>query len=301
MPIRIPDTLPARKILESENVFVMSESRALSQDIRPLNILILNLMPIKTVTETQLLRVLSNTPLQVNVELLKVKSHVSRNTSEEHLTTFYKNFDDVRSHKYDGMIITGAPVEQLAYEEVDYWNELVEIMDWSKQNVTNTLHICWGAQAGLYHHYGIQKHATEIKQFGLFKHIVLDKNEPLMRGFDDVFIAPHSRHTTIRLADIEACKDLHLLAVSDEVGPHIIISADQKQIFVVGHAEYDRDTLSNEYKRDVALGLPINKPAHYFPNDDADMLPQVIWRAHAHLLYSNWLNYYVYQTTPYIL
>ncbi|MBP5418961.1 MAG: homoserine O-succinyltransferase [Bacteroidales bacterium] len=301
MPIRIPDTLPARKILESENVFVMSESRALSQDIRPLNILILNLMPVKTVTETQLLRVLSNTPLQVNVELLKVKSHVSRNTSEEHLTTFYKNFDDVRSHKYDGLIITGAPVEQLAYEEVDYWNELVEIMDWSKQNVTNTLHICWGAQAGLYHHYGIQKHATEIKQFGLFKHIVLDKNEPLMRGFDDVFIAPHSRHTTIRLADIEACKDLHLLAVSDEVGPHIIISADRKQIFVVGHAEYDRDTLSNEYKRDVALGLPINKPAHYFPNDDADMLPQVIWRAHAHLLYSNWLNYYVYQTTPYIL
>ena len=301
MPIRIPDTLPARKVLEGENVFVMSESRALSQDIRPLNIIILNLMPVKTVTEAQLLRVLSNTPLQVNVDLLKVKSHVSKNTPEEHLTTFYKEFDQVRNRKYDGLIITGAPVEQLDFEEVDYWQELAEIMEWSKTNVTNTLHICWGAQAGIYYHHGIQKHATDKKQFGIFSHKVLDHKEPLMRGFDDYFLAPHSRHTTVYAEDIEACSDLHMLAISEEVGPHIVISRDQRRIYMFGHAEYDSNTLADEYRRDLNLGLPINMPAHYFPNDDPNQAPLVSWRAHANLLYSNWLNYYVYQATPYIL
>lgn len=301
MPIRIPDTLPARQILESENVFVMDESRALKQDIRPLKILILNLMPVKVTTETQLLRVLSNTPLQVDVEFLMTSTHVSKNTSYEHLSTFYKSFDEVKNQKYDGMIITGAPVEQIKFEDVDYWSELTEIMEWSKRNVTNTFHICWGAQAGLYYHYGIEKYPTRNKMFGIFPHKVVDRKEPLMRGFDDLFYAPHSRHTTILRDDIAKCSDLKLLAESNEAGVYIVISTDRRQIFVTGHSEYDRNTLKDEYVRDKNKGLDIEQPANYFPDRNINAIPQVVWRAHANLLYSNWLNYYVYQATPYSL
>lgn len=301
MPIRIPDTLPARQILESENVFVMSETRALQQDIRPLKILILNLMPTKITTETQLLRCLSNSPLQVDVEFLRTRTHNSKNTPNEHLSNFYKDFEEVRGHKYDGMIITGAPVEQMQFEQVDYWEELVMIMDWSKTNVTNTFHICWGAQAGLYYHYGINKHPLSQKMFGIYKHNVINPQEPLMRGFDDYFFAPHSRHTAVRSEDIRGNEGLHLLAESPDAGAYIVISADRRQIFVTGHSEYDRDTLKGEYVRDLGRGLDIQQPVNYFPNGDASAIPNVIWRAHAHLLYTNWLNYYVYQATPYNL
>ncbi len=301
MPIRIPDLLPARQILESENVFVMSETRALQQDIRPLKILILNLMPTKITTETQLLRCLSNSPLQVDVEFLRTRTHTSKNTPNEHLSTFYKDFEEVKGHKYDGMIITGAPVEQMQFEQVDYWNELVDIMDWTKTNVTNTFHICWGAQAGLYYHYGINKHPLSQKMFGIYKHNIINPQEPLMRGFDDYFYAPHSRHTAVRSEDIRSNDGLRLLAESDDAGAYIIISADRRQIFVTGHSEYDRDTLKGEYVRDLGRGLEIQQPVNYFPNGDASAIPNVTWRAHAHLLYTNWLNYYVYQATPYNL
>lgn len=302
MPIKIPDTLPARLILEGENVFVMGESRAHKQDIRALRILILNLMPVKITTETQILRNLSNSPLQVDIEFLMTSSHTSKNTSTEHLATFYKTFDEVRNQKYDGMIITGAPVEQMPFEEVDYWSELQEIMDWTKTNVTNTFHICWGAQAGLYHHYGIEKRSLPKKMFGIFHHKVVSmSNEPLLRGFDDEFMVPHSRHTTVDKSDILANDNLKLLAESDEAGVYIVVSRDRRQIFVTGHSEYDRDTLDKEYKRDLNKGLPIDMPKNYYPNDDPTQEPLVKWRSHASLLYSNWLNYYVYQATPYEL
>lgn len=300
MPINIPDALPARRVLESENVFVMGTSRAMQQDIRPLRIMILNLMPVKIITETQILRNLSNSPLQVNVEFMKMSSHTSKNTSNEHLDTFYKCFDEVRNQKYDGLIITGAPVEQMPFEEVDYWSELTEIMEWSKSNVTNTFHICWGAQAGLYYHYGIDKYQLPEKMFGVFEHhIVDDANEPLLRGFDEVFRVPHSRHTSVRREAVIANENLKLLAESDDAGVYIIVSRDRRQIFVSGHSEYDRDTLASEYMRDKTKGLPIKVPANYFPNDDPAQKPIVTWKSHASLLYSNWLNYYVYQATPY--
>ncbi len=298
MPIRIPDSLPARQTLEEENIFVMDRSRAHTQDIRSLKIVILNLMPQKETTETQLLRVLSNSPLQVDVEFLHTTTHTSTHTSENHLSTFYKKFDEIRHKKYDGMIITGAPVEQMNFEEVDYWQELTEIMEWSKTNVTNTFHICWGAQAGLYYHFGIKKHPTEKKIFGIFKHNVIVKNEPLLRGFDDAFFAPHSRHTTISPDEINGNTDLAILAISEDAGVYIVASKDRRQIFVTGHSEYDRDTLKNEYLRDLSKGLKINRPENYF-DSDSDDVPLVLWRAHAYLLYSNWLNYYVYQRTPY--
>lgn len=302
MPINIPDLLPAREILEKENVFVMTESRAHQQDIRPLRIIILNLMPVKIVTETQILRHLSNSPLQVDIDFLMVSNHTSKNTPSEHLLTFYKRFDEVRTRKYDGMIITGAPVEQMPFEEVDYWNELVEIMEWTKTNVTNTFHICWGAQAGLYYHYGIQKFQLPRKMFGVFKHrIVGNSTEPLLRGFDDVFCAPHSRHTSISADDIRNNPHLELLAESDVAGPYIIVSKDRRQIFVTGHSEYDILTLDGEYRRDLDKGLPIDIPVNYYPNNDPSQTPNVTWRAHALLIYSNWLNYYVYQATPYEL
>ncbi len=299
MPIRIPDALPARNTLEQENIFVMDKTRAHSQDIRSLKIVILNLMPIKESTETQLLRMLSNTPLQVDVEFIHTSTHVSKNTSSDHLSTFYKKFDDIKHKKYDGLIITGAPVEQMEFEEVDYWPEITEIMKWSKTNVTSTFHICWGAQAGLYFHYGIQKHAVDHKIFGIFEHIVCERNEPLMRGFDDRFFAPHSRHTTVYEDEILKHNDLKILSTSPEAGVYIVASADRRQIFVMGHSEYDRDTLRDEYFRDLSKGLPINKPCNYFPGNDDRQSPAMLWRSHAYLLYSNWLNYYVYQTTPY--
>ena len=301
MPINIPDKLPARQILESENVFVMSTSRASHQDIRTLRILILNLMPIKITTETQLLRVLSNTPLQVDVEFLQTLTHKSHNTSHEHLSTFYKCFDEVKDKKYDGMIITGAPVEQIEFEDVDYWDELKDIMEWTKTHVMSTFHICWGAQAGLYYHYGIPKYATESKVFGIFSHRLMCSHEPLMRGFDDTFWAPHSRHTNVRPEDIGRNPNLTILADSAEAGPYIIMSADRRQIFVTGHSEYDATTLRDEYLRDRNKGLDIDMPSNYFPGNDPGAMPIVMWRAHAHLLYSNWLNYYVYQATPFMI
>lgn len=299
MPIKIPDMLPARRILEDENVFVMGESRAYHQDIRALKILILNIMPVKVTTETQILRCLSNSPLQVDVELLRIASHESKNTAHEHLSSFYKTFEQVRYKRYDGMIITGAPVEQLRFEQVDYWPELTEIMEWTKTHVTNTFHICWGAQAALYYHYGIDKHPLAQKMFGIFEHKVVDTTEPLVRGFDDVFWAPHSRHTENRREDIAANANLKILAESDEAGVYIAISNDKSQIFVTGHSEYDRETLAGEYARDISCGLDIQKPRNYFPNDDPTQTPRVTWRSHANLLYSNWLNYYVYQMSPY--
>ena len=301
MPLKIPDLLPAREILEGENVFVMTESRAVNQDIRPLKILIFNLMPVKITTETHLLRVLSNTPLQVEVSFLKTSTHTSKNTPIEHLDYFYKTFDEIKDSKFDGMIITGAPVEQLEFEKVDYWAELEAVMDWSKTHVTSTFHICWGAQAGLYYHFGIQKHDIGEKMFGIFEHKVANPYEPLMRGFDDRFFAPHSRYTTVHKKDIEANSQLVMLSWSEEAGVYIAMSADRRQIFVTGHSEYDPDTLKNEYERDVNKGLDTALPANYFPNDDPRQAPIVSWRAHAHLLYSNWLNYYVYQATPFVI
>ncbi len=301
MPIRIPNDLPATRTLQDENIFVMTETRALTQDIRPLDILLLNLMPTKVDTETQLARLLGNTPLQVNLELLKTSSHEAKNTPQEHLLTFYKTFDQIRERKFDGMIITGAPVEQMAFEEVDYWPELCEIFEWTITNVHSTFHICWGAQAALYYHYGVQKVPLDEKLFGVFEHTVDYRRSILFRGFDDVFMAPHSRHTTVRREDIERIPSLRILASSREAGVYAVSSRKGRRIFVFGHSEYDPYTLDKEYRRDKAAGLPIQPPKNYFPGDDDSLPPRVSWRAHANLLYSNWLNYFVYQTTPYDL
>jgi len=299
MPIKIENKLPAKKILEGENIFVMTEKRAMTQDIRPLKIAILNLMPTKITTETQLLRLLGNTPLQVDVELIKTDSYQSKNTSEDHLLNFYKTFEEVKHKKYDGMIITGAPVEKMEFEEVDYWEELSKIMEWTKTNVTSTFHICWGAQAGLYYHYGIKKYDLEHKLFGIFEHRVIRKTKMLMRGFDDVFYVPHSRHTEILEEDIKKVPELEILSVSQKAGVHIVVSKGGKQIFVTGHSEYDDVTLSQEYYRDIDKGMDIAVPENYFPDNDPKKSPMVKWRAHANLLFSNWLNYHVYQATPY--
>ena len=299
MPIRIPNNLPAVKILQEENIFVMTETRATRQDIRPLKILLLNLMPTKIQTETQFSRLLGNTPLQVELELVHASSHQSKNTSEEHLLSFYKTFDEVKDRNFDGMIITGAPVEQMDFEEVNYWEELCEIMEWSKTHVYSTLHICWGAQAGLYYHYKVPKKPLEKKLFGVFDHKVTYKNSILFRGFDDVFRIPHSRHTTILEEDVRKHKELRILSTSDEAGVFAVATDGGRQIFITGHPEYDPGTLAAEYFRDLDKGLPIEVPKNYFPNDDATKDPIVSWRSYANLLYSNWLNYYVYQSTPY--
>ena len=301
MPIRTQSDLPAKEILENENIFVMDEFRAINQEIRPLQIVILNLMPIKQDTELQLLRALSNTPLQIDITFLNMKSHISQNTSANHLNRFYESFDDIRWKKYDGLIITGAPVEHMEYEEVDYWQELCEVMEWSKTNVTSTFHICWGAQAGLYYHYGLQKHILPQKVFGVFEHKVMNRKIPIVRGFDDYFMAPHSRHTEVRSEDIHACKDLTVLAESDEVGVYLVMAGGGKQFFVMGHSEYDRLTLQEEYFRDLKKGMDIQVPKNYFPDDDPTRKPHLQWRSHSNNLYSNWLNYYVYQITPYVL
>ncbi|KGA97260.1 homoserine O-succinyltransferase [Alkalihalobacillus alcalophilus ATCC 27647 = CGMCC 1.3604] len=299
MPIKIPDHLPAKEVLNQENIFVMGESRAYMQDIRPLKILILNLMPLKEQTETQLLRLLGNTPLQVDISFIHPDTHQSKNTSSEHLQAFYKTIDEVKMQKFDGMIITGAPIEKLQFEEVDYWPELQMIMDWSVDNVTSTLHICWGAQAGLYHHYGIEKVMVPKKVFGVFNHQVLEPTVKLLRGFDDEFLAPHSRHTDVNLLDIQNHPDLQILSISEEAGLYLCASKNGKQIFVTGHSEYDTDTLQQEFERDKARGLNIQLPRNYFPDDNQLALPKLKWRAHSNLLFSNWLNYYVYQETPY--
>lgn len=299
MPIKIPNRLPAVKTLNEENIFVMTEKRAITQDIRPLKILVLNLMPKKIETETQFARLLGNSPLQVEMDLIHTRSHESKNTSQEHLLAFYKTFDDVKNKKYDGMIITGAPVELMEFEEVEYWDELCQIMEWTKKNVTSTFHICWGAQAGLYYHYGIKKFQTDAKLFGVFPHKVEHKTSILFRGFDDTFMVPQSRHTTVRREDIEKISKLKILASSDETGVYAVSTNKGKQIFITGHSEYDAETLKNEYMRDVERGLPIDVPKNYFPNDDPTKEPIVSWRAHANLLFSNWLNYFVYQATPY--
>lgn len=301
MPIKIPNQLPATKTLTDENIFVITETRALTQDIRPLKILLLNLMPKKIVTETQMARLLGNSPLQVELELIHTRTHHSRNTPEDHMLMFYKTFDDVKDNKYDGMIITGAPVEHLAFEEVEYWDELCTIMEWSKTHVTSTFHICWGAQAGLYYHYGIKKQPLEKKLFGIFPHTVERKTSILFRGFDEVFNVPQSRHTTVNRADIEAVPALKILASSEIAGVYAVSTDKGRQIFITGHSEYDACTLKDEYERDKAAGLPIEIPYNYFPNDDPTRTPPVTWRGHAHLLFSNWLNYFVYQTTPYNL
>lgn len=301
MPVKIPNTLPARATLERENIFVMDEERAIHQDIRALRVAILNLMPTKIATETQLLRLLSNSALQVEVTLLHTATHQSKNTDAEHLLNHYLTFDDVRDEKFDGLIITGAPVEQMPFEEVEYWGELTQIMDWTETNVESALHICWGAQAGLYHRYGIPKYDLPNKVFGVYEHRVLLRTESLLRGFDDIFLAPHSRHTEIRRADVEKVDELNILAESDEAGLYILGTKDGRRIFVTGHSEYDPFTLKGEYDRDVNKGLPIHVPQNYYPNNDPTQTPTVRWRGHANLLFSNWLNYYVYQVTPYDL
>lgn len=301
MPIRIQSDLPAREQLENENIFVMDETRAIHQDIRPLKVCILNLMPLKEDTELQLLRSFSNTPLQIDLTFLMVKSHIPQNTSVNHLNRFYTSFEEIKDQKFDGMIITGAPVEQMPFEEVDYWDEVCRIMDWADTNVTSTMYLCWGAQAGLYHYYGIDKVALPEKLFGIYRHRVLHRRTPLVRGFDDEFYAPHSRHTTNRTEDIENCSELTVLAKSDEAGVLLVKSNDDKRIFVMGHPEYDRYTLDKEYKRDVSKGLDIHLPVNYYPDNDPEKKPLLLWRAHANALYSNWLNYYVYQVTPYDL
>ena len=299
MPIQIPNHLPAAGILQQENIFVMTQDRAVSQDIRPLEIVLLNLMPTKVVTETQLSRLLGNTPLQVHLELMHTTSHTSKNVSKDHLLSFYKTFDELKDKKFDGMVITGAPVEQMRFEDVDYWPELCRIMEWSKTNVHSTFHICWGAQAGLYYHYGIPKRPLDEKLFGVFAHHADYKRAILLRGFDDVFYAPHSRHTTVLREDIEKCPELRILASSEEAGVYIDMTGQGKQVFVTGHSEYDPETLGLEYHRDKSLGLPIQVPKNYYPNNDDQAEPIVRWRGHANLLFSNWLNYLVYQTTPY--
>ena len=299
MPIKIPNQLPATKTLTEENIFVMTETRAITQDIRPLQILLLNLMPTKADTETQLARVLGNTPLQIELELISPAGHISRNTSQEHMLSFYKTFDEVKSRTFDGLVITGAPVEHLPFEEVDYWPELCGIMEWSKSHVHSTLHICWGAQAGLYYHYGVPKRQLDRKLFGVFRHTLEDPNFILFRGFDDTFWVPHSRNTTVDREDIQAVPELKILSSSPEAGVYAVKTAQGRQVFLMGHAEYDRDTLKKEYLRDVAAGVDIQLPRHYFPQDDPAREPLVRWRSCAHLLYGNWLNYCVCQTTPY--
>jgi len=299
MPVIIQSSLPARSVLESENIFVMGKTRAIHQDIRPLKLAILNLMPTKIVTETQLLRLLSNSALQVDVTLLHMNSHESKNTPESHLLAHYVHFEQVSNMKFDGLVITGAPVEDLTFEDVDYWKELQEILDWSETNVYSTFNICWAAQAGLYHRHGVPKYPLSAKMFGVFQHRVLSQNEALLRGFDDCFYAPHSRHTEIRRSDVELHSDVDILSESDEAGVYIVASQDRRHFYITGHSEYDPLTLKSEYDRDVHKGLPIRLPSNYYPNDDPTQVPQVRWRGHAHLLFSNWLNYYVYQSTPY--
>lgn len=301
MPIKIQNDLPAIKILESENIFVMQEDRATTQDIRPLKIVIVNLMPTKVETETQLMRLLGNSPLQVEVELMQMQSHKSKNTSEEHLTKFYKTFDEVRHEKFDGMIITGAPVEQMPFEEVDYWEELCEVFEWAKKNVYSTMFICWGAQAGLYYRYGIEKYELPKKLFGIYNHMILNPKHPLMRGFDDFFLVPHSRYTGIRPGDVEAVPELEILATSRKAGAAIICSKNGREFYLLGHCEYDYDTLAREYYRDVEKGLNIRMPYNYFPENNVNRKPVMTWRSHGSLLYANWLNYYLYQQTPYDL
>lgn len=301
MPLNIPDNLPASEVLIKENIFIMHESRAISQDIRPLKIGILNLMPTKMTTEVQLLRLLGNTPLQIDITLLHSQTYESKNVSSEYLNTFYKTFDDIKDQKFDGFIITGAPVELMDFEEVAYWDELKEIMDWTKENVTSTLHICWGAQAGLYHHYGVPKYPLDKKMFGVFKHTLNRNDLQLIRGFDDVFLIPHSRHTEILREDIEKVDSLEIISESEVSGVYMVISKDGKEIYLTGHSEYDAETLKAEYDRDVREGRPIEIPVNYYPEDDPSKKPLLTWRGHANLLFSNWLNYYVYQETPYEL
>ena len=301
MPIKISNELPAKSFLEQENVFVMTEDRANSQDIRPLKILILNLMPTKIATETQILRLLSNTPLQVDIELMQTVTHVSKNTSQEHLTKFYKSFDEVKHEKFDGMIVTGAPVEQMEFEEVDYWDDLCEIFEWAKTNVYSTFYICWGAQAGLYYHYGLKKYPLKEKMFGIFEHQPLDLLHPLMRGIDDKYYVPQSRHTEIRMEDIAKIKDLQVLSYSPDSGVHLLSDMDCRNFFSTGHSEYDADTLATEYFRDKNKGLDIKIPYNYFPDDDTTKKPPITWRSTGILLFTNWLNYFVYQRTPYDL
>lgn len=299
MPIKTQSDLPAKEILERENIFVMDEKRAMHQDIRPINIAIVNLMPLKEDTELQILRSLSNTPLQVDVSFVKPVSHESTHTSLSHLNQFYQTFDDIKRQYFDGLIITGAPVELMEYEQVDYWEEICAIMEWSKTHVTSTLHLCWGAQAGMYYHYGIPKHRLDKKMFGVYKHKVKNRKIPLVRGFDDYFYAPHSRHTEVRREDILAHEELTILAESEEAGVFLVINQDGSRIFVMGHPEYDRLTLDNEYKRDLSKGLPIEIPVNYYPDDDSSQRPMLQWRSHGNIMYANWLNYYVYQQTPY--
>lgn len=301
MPVKVQNDLPAKGILENENIFVMDEDRAMHQNIRPLSICILNLMPVKQDTELQLLRALSNTPLQIAVSFMKMNSHVSLNTPIQHLNQFYKTFDELKNNKYDGLIITGAPVEQIPFEEVDYWKELCEIMDWSRKHVFSTFHICWGAQAGLYYHYGLKKVLLPQKLFGVYEHKVMNRKVPLVRGFDDTFLIPHSRHTAVLSGDIHNCSELTVLAESEEAGVLLCMAEEGRQIFVMGHPEYDRYTLHNEYMRDKNKGLPIQMPKNYYPGNDDTQRPSLQWRSHSNNLYCNWLNYYVYQTTPYDL
>jgi len=299
MPINIPNNLPAITILKNENIFIMDEQRAVHQDIRPLRIALCNLMPLKIVTETDFIRILSNTPLQIELDFFYMDKHDSKNTAKEHLHIFYKTFEQIKQKRYDGLIITGAPVEHLEFEEVDYWEDLIKVLDWSKTNVTNTLHICWGAQAGLYHHYGIQKYPLKQKLFGVFDHYISDNKIPLFRGFDDTFPTPHSRYTENRIEDIKSHSDLILAAWSQKAGVHVAISKNNRQIFVTGHFEYNSNTLKEEYDRDISKGLSIDIPENYFPGDDPGAIPVVRWRANANLFFVNWLNYYVYQETPY--
>jgi len=301
MPIKVPDNLPAKEILREENIFVMDETRAFHQDIRPLKVVILNLMPTKETTETQLIRLLSNSPLQVEITLLQTETYQGKNTSNEHLTNFYHTFNEIKNQNFDGMIITGAPIEHLPYESVEYWEELKEIMSWCSDHVFSTLHICWAAQAGLYYHYGVPKYPLPEKMFGVFPHTVVKKNIKLLQGFDEEFFVPHSRHTEIRREDIEKIEELEILAESEESGVYLVANKDGSQIFVTGHSEYDALTLKAEYDRDIAKGLDINVPVNYFPNNDSTKTPKVKWRSHANLLFTNWLNYYMYQETPYDL
>lgn len=301
MPIRIDNELPAKQSLEIENIFVMGNTRADNQDIRPLKIIILNLMPTKLETETQLLRLLSNSPLQIDIDFLQVATHEAKNVSKSHMDKFYNVFEDIKDNKYDGMIITGAPVEQMPFEEVDYWDELCTIMEWSKKNVYSVMHICWGAQAGLYYHYGIKKYPTDKKIFGIFPHFCLDDTHPLMRGLDDIYYVPHSRHTQIKRGDIAQIKDLQILSYSEDAGVHIVADMECRKFFITGHSEYDRDTLAKEYFRDIDKGLNIEMPINYFPNNDPKAVPRMTWRGTANLIFNNWLNYFVYQKTPYDL
>ena len=299
MPLNIPKKLPAIEVLKKENIFVMDDERALSQEIRPLKIAILNLMPIKITTETDLIRLLSNSPLQIEIDFIKLKSHTSKNTPIEHLTMFYKDFDAIKNTNYDGMIITGAPVEKFEYEEVTYWNEITTIFDWAKHHVTSTLYICWAAQAGLYHYYGVPKYQLDNKMFGVFKHTVSDKQNPIFRGFDDEFFVPHSRHTEVRAEDIEKVKDLQIISQSDDAGVYIVMARGGREFFITGHSEYAPFTLDEEYKRDLGKGLDIQMPKGYYRNDNPEEGPVVRWKSHANLLFTNWLNYFVYQETPY--